>query len=124
MLKYKGVTQFIYQVNIQLLVTGSRGSVGIVIVVVAIVDDVLTAGRTVIVPVIAVIAPIIVPIIVPIIMQAEELIEVVERGRHIIPLIQNDVLFFAPRSHCPIWAVGLVVRSLRRRDALLRFFTD
>lgn len=42
-----------------------------------------------------------VPAVVPI-------IEITER-RDLIPLIQDDILFFAPRSHGPISAVGLIV---------------
>jgi hypothetical protein len=61
------------------------------------VDDVFAAGRTVVVPVLVL-------IIVPIIMQAEGLIKVTKRGRHIIPLIQEQ----NPQGHRPIWAVGLI----------------
>jgi hypothetical protein len=67
------------------LVIGSQGLVGIVIVVVRIVDDVPTTGRTVI--------PIGVFIEIPVIVFIE-----VGTRRDVIPLIQSPVLVFAPRS--------------------------
>ena len=72
--------------------TGSQSSVGIVIVVVAIVYDVPTAGRTVVNPIVVFIeTPTVVnPIVV--------FIEVVTRRRDVIPLIQSPILLFAPRS--------------------------
>jgi hypothetical protein len=42
--------------------------------------------------------------------------------RHVIPLIQSAILVFGPRSQRSIWAMGLVLRFLRCRDALLGFF--
>jgi hypothetical protein len=68
-------------------VIGSQGLVGIVIVVVRIVDDVPTTGRTVVIPTGVFIE---IPVIV--------FIEGGMRRRDIIPLIQSPVLVFAPRS--------------------------
>jgi hypothetical protein len=79
---------------------------------VAIVDDVPTAGRTVIVEIFI------------LAFWVKKLIEVIAGRRHIIPLIQKCVLFFALWSHCPISAMRLVVRPLRGRNAPLGFFTD
>jgi hypothetical protein len=68
-------------------VTGSQGLVGIVIVVVTTVDDVPTAGRTVVIPTVVFIE---IPVVV--------FIEVVMKRRDVIPLIQILILLFAPRS--------------------------
>lgn len=84
--------------------------------VVTILYDVPTAGR-------AVIRPLVFSIPAALFIPIELFIEIPER-RNIIPCIQVPILVFTPRSQRSAWAVGLVFRSLRRRDTLLGLFIN